>query len=1264
MKKNISILILSLVCFISSAQNIENSKAFQLVKKYKNVLEITMSEQEQPTISSAYTDAAKGISYIYVQQNYKNVAIENIIKTVAIQNNQLQYWSGNFYTNLASKVVTTLPTISTPVAINNALAHLNLLPTNDLVIVKDELLSKNYIEYSKTNQLKHNIKVTLLLTSKNDGNTLDLVWDVLLSPKETQDNWHIKIDATTGAFLSKKNATIFDNFGSNTQKINPKSIQALVCKNNNFATPPPPPSATNIQYKVIRYPFESPFYASPTVETNPWLLAGIGNNAITNGWHFDGTNNYNYTRGNNVYAYDDSANIDQPGRSTISSTTFPNLNFTTTPNFNQQPFSNSNRDFAITNLFYWNNVVHDITYQYGFDEVAGNFQNNNFGRGGIGGDYVFAEAQDGGGTDNANFNPQKDGDTCTMQMYLWSSSGSFTVNAPVLIAGNYAAVEGSVSTNNLMANVGAVSGQIVAFEDNATLPITNTACGSASNNLSGKIALIIRGGCSFAIKIKAAQNAGAIGVIVYNTSNAVGPMSGNDNSITIPAVMVSLSTGNLLLNQLAGGEVVTGTLNAGVMFDGDLDNGIVVHEYTHGISNRLTGGPNTSSCLENNEQAGEGWSDYYALMLTQNWQTTGINDGILPRKMGVYAADQDINGNGIRRYPYTTDIVVNPLTYNNLKTNGGVHAIGEVWCVALWDMTWNIIAQDGVISPNLYNANAAGGNVVAMQLVTTGMKLQPCSPGFLDSRDAILAADSILYNKKYRCTIWAAFAKRGMGFSAKQGSSGSTTDQTAAFDLPTGIKLSAIDNFKIASINYPFNLKVSATCNCKSPTNNYIIKATLPSNLTYSSVTGGSKVGNVVTFAPINFAKPNAKDSSTKLTVTVSAGGCNIDTVINDNRDNKTLGGFVSNSVVGGINFKPISHIRNSGNFAWRVIDSAVVSNTDLTSAVFNTSKFSLFSFYHFTEFENIFDGGVVEKSTNLGTTWTNLGSKAIVNGYNAQMDATSGLGNIKAFSGVTNGRFKQSIFDISTATATNQNIRFRMQTDAANGDVDTLAGWVLDDITATNGCGGYITFAIYDSANIFKDSLRVPIYATPVVLPVTFVAIHAQKNGNKVAVSWEVANEINIIKYDVETSIDGITWVAFASKEITTLSSKTNNYLVHQTNAFDGVNFYRIKAFDANGSVQYSSIIKLIIATNNSEPFTIIPNPASSLIKIIVPNSFNANQYKIFNSLGSTAIAGKVNTANNMAIINIETLPNGLYELVLYNKLLQSIHQKLVVSK
>jgi hypothetical protein len=65
-----------------------------------------------------------------------------------------------------------------------------------------------------------------------------------------------------------------------------------------------------------------------------------------------------------------------------------------------------------------------------------------------------------------------------------------------------------------------------------------------------------------------------------------------------------------------------------------------------------------------------------------------------------------------------------------------------------------------------------------------GMKFQPCSPGFVDGRNAILTADVELTEGENQCEIWRAFAKRGLGFSASQGSSNNRTDGVQAFDLP------------------------------------------------------------------------------------------------------------------------------------------------------------------------------------------------------------------------------------------------------------------------------------------------------------------------------------------------------------------------------------------------------------------------------------------------------------------------------------------------
>ena len=71
------------------------------------------------------------------------------------------------------------------------------------------------------------------------------------------------------------------------------------------------------------------------------------------------------------------------------------------------------------------------------------------------------------------------------------------------------------------------------------------------------------------------------------------------------------------------------------MRDTALDNGIIAHEYTHGISVRLTGGPSNSSCLNNAEQPGEGWSDFVATVVTAKTGETADDATATRRVRGV-----------------------------------------------------------------------------------------------------------------------------------------------------------------------------------------------------------------------------------------------------------------------------------------------------------------------------------------------------------------------------------------------------------------------------------------------------------------------------------------------------------------------------------------------------------------------------------------------------------------------------------------------------
>jgi extracellular elastinolytic metalloproteinase len=424
-------------------------------------------------------------------------------------------------------------------------------------------------------------------------------------------------------------------------------------------------------------------------------------------------------------------------------------------------------------LFYWNNIIHDIVYQYGFDEPSGNFQTNNYGNGGLGNDHILADAMDGEGFNNANFFAPTEGTSPRMQMFLWNGPVYLTINEPTNIQGDYAFAKASFGPNTFY-----VFGDIEMVNDGSSNPTRGCNPLVNGSQILGKIAMVDNGSCEFSLKCRNAQLAGAIAVIVCNDVPGppyVMPPGSFGPGITIPSVMMSQQDCNTIKLYIAQGVNIS--LVVGDPVDSDYDNGIICHEYGHGISIRLTGGAVAVNCLLNQEQMGEGWSDWYGLMLTME------EDDVESRARGIgsYVFNQPIDGPGIRTFKYSTDMNVNPHTYNSIISEVIPHGVGSVWCAMLWELTWALIREYGY-DPDLYNGT--GGNNIALNLVTEALKFQPCSPGFVDGRDAILLADQVLYDGEHACLIWKSFAKRGLGYSANQGSSQDRSDGAQAFDMP------------------------------------------------------------------------------------------------------------------------------------------------------------------------------------------------------------------------------------------------------------------------------------------------------------------------------------------------------------------------------------------------------------------------------------------------------------------------------------------------
>ena len=829
-------------------------------------------------ITDDYT--SKGIRHIYAKRAIENLEIYNSYaaihlvngKNIRVDNTLHAYLS---YADITNRISLDPEAILTRIAVREGVESQNIkVISSTSEPNKLTILNAPSIAFDEVI-----VELKLYLLDKAD---LRYVWSVEIDEKQS-GNWkNYFIDTETGDVLHEDNWTVECNSGHeghthhehNTKDNGPVNASSLMM--------------TDSSYNVFAYPIESPNHGPRSFEEKPWLDNIV---ASPNGWHQINGTEYTVTRGNNVDAYLDANSSNSPTNGDADRADGGvNLEFdfawdeTTPPGDLPLP--------AITNLFYWNNVIHDMWYNYGFDEASGNFQEeNNNGMGGLAGDYVRAEAQDGAGTCNANMATPPDGSRPRMQMFLCNSR------------------------------------------------------------------------------------------------------------------------------------------------DGDLDNAVIAHEYGHGISNRLTGGPAASGCLGNQEQMGEGWSDWFGLMMTIEVGDTETDN----RPIGTYLFGQPIDGAGIRPYPYTTDMTVNPMTYASSFSGVSVpHGLGSVWCTMLWDMTWMMVDEHGFDS-DLYEGT--GGNNMAMELVIEALKLQPCSPGFVDGRDAIIAADEAINGGANVCMIWEVFANRGLGYSASQGSSSNRSDGTEAFDLSPTCTLELLKTADVSQVSAGSSIEytLTSTNNHIADQTNLVVSDPIPDNTSFVSAdSGGSETGGIVTWDPVSLDIGQVRTYSF-----IVAVDNDIDPVVDDvfdDMENGTINWDISSS--GSTSWILQSTTTASGSNAWFANDGASPGGATLQYA-FNLGigDNSQLTFTHWYDTEATWDGGVVEISIDNGNTWIDLGDNFIANGYNSVI-----FNSRPGFSG-NSGGFITSQIDLSAYDGQVGIVKFEMNCDAAVGG----NGWFIDDVFIEN---------------------------------------------------------------------------------------------------------------------------------------------------------------------------------------------------------------------
>ena len=739
-------------------------------------------------VDYSYTDEKIGVTYVYLQQQVGNLPIRNALASIAIKDGRVVHASDRFVDDVAERLTSVTAKLDDKAAMQAAAASLGERMPSFVARAEEATGPQGQRLYAVSDFTREPIAVEDYFLLGEDGK-LHRAYGVTIDHKGTHKLYRISVDAGSGAVLETEQMTIECTFSHNFLGAQ-HSGDCDVVPAGAFDVSATSASVNDgSSYRVFAWPAESPNHG-------PHVLVNSPADSIASpfGWH--DTNGatgpeFTITRGNNTHAYIDADDANAPSEAEPDGGA--SLTFDFPYDVDTEPEDQSLT--TVTNLFYTVNQMHDFTYGYGFDEPAGNFQQNNYGNGGQGGDYVFSESQDGSGTNNANFSTPGDGSNGRMQMFLWNANNqgnALTATSPSEVEGRTfgelglpeTISWGSGATISETTNV--VAGVQDVRDDVANVSFTD-GCENIVNaaELAGKIALVDRGTCQFGSKALNAQNAGAVAVIICNFEDPAAGMLGGDDGldVNVPTFMLPLSgcqTIRGLAQQYPDFELtIEQPADLPTVFvSGSYDNGIVAHEFGHGVSTRLTGGPNTS-CLGSEEQMGEGWSDFFSLVTSAKMGDVGETG----RGIGTFAERQGIDGPGIRNYPYSTDMSINPVTYADVA-NGEFsvpHGVGSIWCSMLWDLYWAMVEKHGFDEDQFHGD---GGNNRAIWLVMQGMKLQPCSPGFQDGRDAIIAADALLYNGENEKLIWEVFARRGLGFDASQGDPDDRFDGSTSFVIP------------------------------------------------------------------------------------------------------------------------------------------------------------------------------------------------------------------------------------------------------------------------------------------------------------------------------------------------------------------------------------------------------------------------------------------------------------------------------------------------
>jgi len=344
---------------------------------------------------ASYANPAGNLSWVELKQSLNGIPVfQGTIRAAIRKDGAIARTTGNLAGGLSEASLATEPKISAAQAVVAAAATVGVV-LDPAAVVEGSPAGSGQKQKLTAPPFVKEVEVSRVYFPLEPG-TATLAYAMVLWEKATA--WYALVDAQSGQLLWRKNIT---NDQTQTATYSVYDSDSPVPNSPTTATP-----GSGIQ-------------GTPAARTTFTLISELP--AFNNlGWITDGGNT---TSGNNADAgldIDGVNGIDANGRATGTNRVF---DFTYTPGGQtggQAPTGAAYRNGVVTNLFFWSNRFHDRLYQYGFTEAAGNFQANNFGRGGAANDRVLAQAQDSGGTNNANFSTPPDGQSGVMQMYIFT----------------------------------------------------------------------------------------------------------------------------------------------------------------------------------------------------------------------------------------------------------------------------------------------------------------------------------------------------------------------------------------------------------------------------------------------------------------------------------------------------------------------------------------------------------------------------------------------------------------------------------------------------------------------------------------------------------------------------------------------------------------------------------------------------------------------------------------------------------------------------